>query len=134
MTDTSASRPSVRHAHNAQSAGTLPEAQTAASMSGAPSLTVTADASGACMTQLGTVQREATPEQGALWQARYTTGYRHGRGDMLNGRDLRADCVLAEIPGELPGETGARYVARHVDDAYRIGYTRACCWYAAHAA
>ena len=76
------------------------------------------------------VSREATPEESALWQARYTTGYQHGRGDTLNG-DVRADVVLAVIPAEVPGETGSRYVARHLDDAYRIGYTRAWQWYSA---
>ena len=75
------------------------------------------------------VTREATAEESALWQSRYTTGYAHGRSDALCGR-VRADAVLAVIPAELPGETGSRYVARHLDLAYRIGYTRAVAWYA----
>lgn len=78
-----------------------------------------------------TLARECTPDEGAQWQERYTTGYCHGRSDTLNG-DVRWD-VVTEIPAEIPGETGARYVARHLDLAYRIAYTRAVAFYAAMA-
>jgi len=70
-----------------------------------------------------TVQRECTEAEGALWQERFTAGYSHGRQD-AKWNQVRAD-VLCDVPAELPGETGARYVARHVDLAYRIGYTGA---------
>jgi hypothetical protein len=73
------------------------------------------------------VQRECTPAEGAVWRDRFTTGYVHGRRDVLSRR-LRGD-ALCVIPADVPGETGARYVARNLDAAYRIGYTRAFYFY-----
>ena len=69
-------------------------------------------------------QREATAGESAQWQERYGDGYQAGRGDARWNRGPR-DGALTEIPAELPGETGAQYVARHVALAWRIGYTRA---------
>lgn len=83
-------------------------------------------------TAASAVQRECTADEGSQWKERYTTGYQHGRSDMLNG-SVR-ERVLLSPPAEVPGETGAQYVARHADLAYRIGYTRACQWYASQAA
>ena len=68
-------------------------------------------------------QRECTEAEGELWRERYTAGYSHGRAD-ARWNQVRDD-VLVDVPAELPFETGAQYVARHVDLAYRIGYTGA---------
>jgi hypothetical protein len=35
---------------------------------------------------------------------------------------------LIAIPAELPFESGAQYVARHVGQAWLIGYARAWAW------
>ena len=76
--------------------------------------------------------RECTAEEGKRWQERYTTGYVHGKSDTLNPHAvIRAD-LLIDVPAEIPGECGARYVARHLELAYAIGYTRAVAWYSAH--
>ena len=68
-------------------------------------------------------QADCTPEQGEQWQARYGDGYAAGRGDARWGRQPRI--ALIEIPAEIPGETGSQYVARHVEQAWEIGYSRA---------
>ena len=65
---------------------------------------------------------ECTAAQGEQWQAQYGEGYAVGRrcaqwGDSREG-------ALIDIPPEMPGETGSRYVARHIALAWRIGYTR----------
>src|SRR5262249_39048894 len=77
------------------------------------------------------VQRECTEEEGNRWQAEHKRGYEQGRSDS-RWSQVRPDLVLAEIPPELPYETGAQYVARYVDLAYRVGYTGAVRWYSAH--
>lgn len=69
-----------------------------------------------------TTQRECTPEEGQHWQAQHSDGYRAGRGDARFARGPRID--LIEVPPEIPGECGSRYVARHVGQAWEIGYTR----------
>ena len=69
------------------------------------------------------IQRECTPEEGQLWQERYGDGYAAARGDILWNAGPRID--LIEIPAELPGECGAQYAARHVGQAWEIGYTAA---------
>ena len=84
-------------------------------------------------TETVVMQRECTPDEGVRWQERFTAGYSHGRQD-ARWSQVRPDVVLAEIPAELPFETGAQYVARYCDLAYRIGYTGAVRWYAAHPA
>lgn len=68
-------------------------------------------------------QRECTPDEAARWQANYSEGYRVARGDILWNQQPRIGLVA--IPPEIPFETGAQYVARHVDDAWAIGYTAA---------
>lgn len=72
------------------------------------------------------VQRECTPDEGALWSAQYSEGYRVGRGDIAWNAGPRVELVA--IPAELPYETGAQYVARHVGQAWAIGYARAWAW------
>jgi hypothetical protein len=74
--------------------------------------------------------REATPEESALWQARYGSGYSRGRTDGQWG-DVDG-CLLIDVPGEIPGECGSRYVARHLGIAYQIGYTRGVQYGRAH--
>lgn len=66
-------------------------------------------------------RNECTAEQGTQWQERYGAGYRAARSDVLWNADPRIALVV--IPPELPGETGATYVARHVGQAWAIGYT-----------
>jgi hypothetical protein len=73
---------------------------------------------------------ECTPEQGKQWQTRYTDGYCHGRRDARDGRINRAYVVA--IPAELPMETGAQYVTRHLGQAWEIGYTAAVHYQVAH--
>ena len=68
-------------------------------------------------------QRECTAAEGKLWRERYTAGYSHGRADARWNQVRQA--VVVVVPAELPFETGAQYVARHLDLAYRIGYTAA---------
>jgi hypothetical protein len=81
---------------------------------------------------MGTTRVECTAAQGALWQERYGEGYRVGRGDVRWGAAPRID--LVEIPAEDPYETGAEYVARHVGQAWAIGYARAWAYETARAA
>ena len=70
-----------------------------------------------------TMQRECTEDEAQLWHRRYTDGYQAGRGD---GRWNRVPRIpLIEIPAEVPCESGAAYVARHVGIAWEIGYARA---------
>jgi hypothetical protein len=64
---------------------------------------------------------ECTAEQGAQWQEGYSAGYRASRSDVQWNAEPRI--ALVEIPPELPGETGAEYVARHAGQAWAIGYT-----------
>lgn len=71
-------------------------------------------------------QRECTAEEGARWQEQHSEGYRVGRGDARCGRPERIDLIA--IPPELPGECGAQYVARYVDIAWQIAYTRGYCF------
>jgi hypothetical protein len=68
-------------------------------------------------------QAECTPEQGDLWSERYQDGYQAGRGDARFGRDPRMEVVT--VPAEVPFENGAQYVARHVEQAWAIGYASA---------
>lgn len=72
---------------------------------------------------------EATPEQAARWKRQHSDGYRAGRGD-ARARSQRM--ALVDVPAELPGETGAQYVARCLPDAWAIGYTRGYTWECAH--
>jgi hypothetical protein len=72
-------------------------------------------------TTVTTARNECTAEQGAEWQAKYSDGYRAARSDVLWNADPRI--ALVTIPPEMPGETGAEYVARHVGQAWEIGYT-----------
>jgi hypothetical protein len=64
---------------------------------------------------------ECTAEQGAEWQARYSDGYRTGRGEAPSGNSR---IPLIYVPPELPFENGAQYVARWVSFAWEIGYTQ----------
>ena len=66
---------------------------------------------------------ECTPEQGQQWQHDYSEGYRIGRGDVF--WNMAPRIPLIDIPPEIPGETGSRYVTRYVHLAWQIGYTRA---------
>jgi hypothetical protein len=75
------------------------------------------------MPQAMTVERECTPEESQLWRDRYSDGYQAGRGD-VKWNSVRGDLIV-DIPPEVPGECGARYVARHVGIAWEIGYTSA---------
>ena len=65
--------------------------------------------------------RECTAEQAAQWTARYSDGYKAGRGDAKWGQPR--DGALVDIPAEVPGECGSVYAARHLGIAWRIGYT-----------
>jgi hypothetical protein len=69
------------------------------------------------------VQRECSAEEGQRWQSRFGEGYRAGRDDVRWNAGPRIP--LIEVPEEHPGECGAQYVARYVDLAWEIGYTRA---------
>jgi len=75
-------------------------------------------------------QREATADESAQWQRQYTAGYEHGRSDARFQPGPR-DGALIDIPAEVPGETGAQYVARHLPVAWRVGYARAWEFYSA---
>jgi len=78
------------------------------------------------------VQRECTAEEGELWTARYTEGYRCGRSDMRSSTGhLRWPERVISIPADVPGESGAQYVARHFGIAWQIGYSRAYLYYSA---
>jgi hypothetical protein len=66
---------------------------------------------------------ECTAEQGQQWREQYSAGYRAGRYDIRFNAGLRME--LIEIPAELPFETGAQYVTRHVGNAFAIGYAAA---------
>jgi len=67
--------------------------------------------------------RECTAEEGQQWQRDHSGGYAAGRGD---GRQDRAPRTgLIGIPADVPGETGASYVARHLGIAWQIGYSAA---------
>jgi hypothetical protein len=68
-------------------------------------------------------RNECTPEQGQEWQTRHGDGYSAARGDITWNQPPRI--ALIDIPPETPGETGAEYVAQHVDKAWAIGYTSA---------
>lgn len=68
-------------------------------------------------------QRECTPDEAQRWTERYREGYRVARGDIQWNQEARIQLVV--IPPERPFETGAQYVARHVADAWAIGYTAA---------
>lgn len=83
------------------------------------------------MTVTETVARECSAEESELWRAEYTEGYRVGRGDAhaLPYPRVREGWLLPSIPAELPGETGAQYVARNVSQARQVGYTRAWLYY-----
>lgn len=63
---------------------------------------------------------ECTAEQGQQWRDQYTDGYRAGRGDARGNAAPRVP--LISVPPEIPGETGAEYVARYVEQAWPIGY------------
>ena len=78
------------------------------------------------MTAPPEVQRECTPEEGERWSSQYGEGYRVARGDIQWNQPPRVDLVV--IPAELPFECGAQYVARHVGQAWLIGYARAWAW------
>lgn len=69
---------------------------------------------------------ECTPEQSVLWQDKFSDGYRTARGDIQWNAGPRVD--LVPIPAEVAGETGAEYVARHVSQAWMIGYASAWRW------
>jgi hypothetical protein len=64
-----------------------------------------------------------TQEQAAQWSDQFGEGYRVGRGDARWNAAPRIP--LIEVPAEIPGETGSRYVTRYVHLAFAIGYTRA---------
>ncbi len=66
---------------------------------------------------------ECTPEQNERWRTQYSEGYRVGRGDVQWNAEPRIP--LVSIPAEMPGETGAEYVAKHAGLAWQIGYARA---------
>ena len=66
---------------------------------------------------------ECTPAQAAEWQSQYGDGYRTARGDITWNAGPRV--ALVDIPAEDPYETGAEYVARHVRQAWAIGYAAA---------
>lgn len=66
-------------------------------------------------------QRECTPAESEQWTAQHGEGYRAGAGDARADRAPRIQ--LVPIPADVPGETGSRYVARHVGRAYAIGYS-----------
>lgn len=70
--------------------------------------------------------RECTPGEGQRWQAQHGDGYRVGAGDARADRAPRIQ--LIPVPAEIPGETGSRYVARHVAQAWPIGYTTGYAW------
>jgi hypothetical protein len=67
--------------------------------------------------------RECTPEEGQRWQRDHSDGYATGRADGYWHRAPRIE--LIKIPPDIPGETGAAYVARHVGIAWQIGYSAA---------
>ena len=69
---------------------------------------------------------ECTPEQAVQWQDKFSDGYRTARGDITWGQEPRVE--LVPIPAEQPYETGAEYVARHVAQAWMIGYASAWRW------
>lgn len=71
-------------------------------------------------------QRECTPEEGQHWQQQRSDGYAAARGDILWNQGPRIP--LVDEPGEVPGETGAQYVARHVGQAWELGYSAAWRW------
>jgi hypothetical protein len=79
---------------------------------------------------LAGVQRECTADEGAAWQRLFGDGYATGRGDARRGHGNRFPVI--DVPAELPGENGARYVARHVGIAWEIGYANAWAWYSSH--
>lgn len=67
--------------------------------------------------------RECTAGEARRWTHDHSDGQAAGRGD---GRWNRAPRVpLIDIPADIPGETGAAYVARHVGIAWQIGYSAA---------
>lgn len=70
--------------------------------------------------------RECTPEEAERWRRDYSDGYAAGRGDGRCGRAPRIG--LVEIPSDLPGETGAAWVARNLAGAWAIGYSGAYRW------
>jgi len=78
------------------------------------------------MTAASVVQRECTAGEAAEWQSQFGEGYRVARGDILWNQAPRV--ALVAIPEEQPYECGAQYVARHVAQAWLIGYARAWRW------
>ncbi len=72
------------------------------------------------------VQRECTPEEGKRWQEQRSEGYRVALGDIKWNAEPRIP--LVDEPREVPGETGAQYVARHVSQAWELGYSAAWRW------
>ena len=78
------------------------------------------------MTAASVVQRECTPAEGKCWQEQRCEGYRVARGDILWDQEPRIP--LVGEPAEVPGETGAQYVARHVGQAWELGYAAAWRW------
>lgn len=75
------------------------------------------------MTDTMELQRECTADESQRWQSQYSEGYRVARGDIRWNAAPRI--ALVTIPPEVPFETGAQYVARHVADAWAIGYAAA---------
>ncbi len=75
-------------------------------------------------------QRECTPEEAQLWQARFGDGLSHGHSDGRWNREPRIP--LMDQPADIPGECGAQYVARHVAIAWELGYSHAYLWEMAH--
>ena len=69
------------------------------------------------------MQRECTSEESQRWRRDYTDGYQAGRGDARWNAAARIPLIV--IPPEVPSESGAAYVARHLGIAWQIGYTRA---------
>ena len=67
--------------------------------------------------------RQCTPEEARQWTRDHSDGYAAGRGDGRWGRAPRVP--LIDVPPDIPGETGAAYVARHLSNAWQIGYSGA---------
>lgn len=73
-------------------------------------------------------QRECTAQEGERWQRRYSEGYQMGKSDARWNQPARIQIIPK--PPELPYECGSQYVARHVSQAWEIGYSDA--WRFAH--
>lgn len=109
-------------------AGTYPQTEDAIWRDDLPHDTAVrlAKATGATDVQIAEIcdpKRECTAEEGQRWQDQYGDGYQSGRGD-ARSNTIRHELLL-DVPPEVPGETGSRYVARYVGLAWRIGYSDA---------